>query len=143
MGIKDNYWKKYISKEERFADLVNGYVGMTTITGENLESLDNEGFIKMNSGETKKQLVHDVIKKASISGLYSIWAIENQENINYKMIFRNIGYTLESYERQLEELGNHHKKNKDLRGDEYISGIKKDDIVYPVIVIVVYFGEKI
>lgn len=83
-----------------------------------------------------------MIKLAKISDLYCIIGIEAQENIHYKMVTRSIGYTLEAYERQLEEISREYADRKELRGDEFLSGMRKEDFISPSIILVVYFGEK-
>lgn len=43
----------------------------------------------------------------------------------------------------LEQIRKAHKRNGErLSDDEFLSGIKKEDAIYPVITVVIYYGEK-
>ena len=44
--------------------------------------------------------------------------------------------------RQVNEITEMHKKKKDLNGVEFLSGFSKEDKIYPVITLAVYFGAK-
>lgn len=58
------------------------------------------------------------------------------------MIIRCMAYELEEYERQIRELQKEHQMRGDLIAEEYLSGIKKEDKIIPVAVLLVYFGEE-
>lgn len=142
MGRKNTVWRKYIFVGERFADLVNGYSGEPLIDAEKLETLESFGIRTEEYAGRKREQEHDAIKLAMISGVYCIIGIEAQENIHYKMVTRSIGYALEAYERQLDEISSKYAACGGLRGDEFLSRMKKNDVIAPVIILVVYFGEE-
>ena len=58
------------------------------------------------------------------------------------MIIRCMAYELEEYERQIRELQKEHQMRGDLIAEEYLSGIKKEDKIIPVAVLLIYFGEE-
>lgn len=134
--------RKYLSKAERFADLWNGYCGRTLLIPDRLIDLEPHGIRKSGqSGELKEQ-EHDLLKRSCGGGTYGIYGVENQDGIDYRMVLRCLGYVLEAYERQMEDLRAEHKKAGDLTPKEYISGISKDDRIEPAAVLVVYFGDE-
>ncbi len=64
-------------------------------------------------------------------------------NIHYAMPIRNMLYDALSYAEQVEQIRRKHKRNGEkLFGDEFLSGMKKEDVIYPVITVVIYYGEK-
>lgn len=112
------------------------------IIPDELETLESFGIRTEKRTGKKKEQDHDVIKLARISDLYCIIGIEAQENIHYKMVTRSIGYALEALERQLEEISRRYEGKKELRGDEFLSGMRREDFISPSVILVVYFGEK-
>ncbi len=52
-------------------------------------------------------------------------------------------YELEEYGRQIRELQKEHQRKADLTAGEYLSGIKKEDTIISVSILLIYFGEQI
>lgn len=69
-------------------------------------------------------------------------AMENQDKIHYAMPIRVMTEDSGSYYEQWKKIARHHRKKKDLRGAEFLSGISKYEKLIPVITIVVYFGKE-
>lgn len=68
--------------------------------------------------------------------------MEGQEHIHYAMPMRVMGYDYAAYKKQYDDNAGKYKKAKGLLDDEFISRMKKTDKFIPVIIIVVYYGEK-
>ncbi len=74
---------------------------------------------------------------------YAILAVENQEGIHYAMPIRVMGYDYYTYNKQYREKKAEYKAKKEkLEGNEFISGIKRNDRFLPVITLVLYYGEE-
>ena len=59
------------------------------------------------------------------------------------MPVRNMLYDAMQYEKQVRELGKKHRREHDTgTNEEYLSGIKKEDRLIPVITLVINFGDK-
>lgn len=142
MKHRDMKVRCFLSREERVADLLNVYLGENLIEPEDIQSLDTFGFVRGDGGQKIREMEHDVLKLVKYKDRYIIVGLEGQDHIHYQMVFRNISYTMEGYRRQLDKIKEKHRADKDLKGDEYLSGIGKNDYVYPVIILVVYFGQK-
>lgn len=70
-----------------------------------------------------------------------ILAVENQNYIDYRMVLRNMLSESVGYRKQWRRKKRAHEEAKDLKdGDEYLSGMKKDEKFAPIITLVVYFG---
>ncbi len=57
------------------------------------------------------------------------------------MPLRQLLYDVLKYESQRAELERQHRERKDLRGNEYLSGMAKADRLIPVVTLVVYWGS--
>ena len=72
-----------------------------------------------------------------------ILACENQDEIHYGMPVRGMLYDAISYTEQIRELQKIHRAKKDLRGSaEFLSGMKKEELLSPVVSVVFYYGEE-
>ncbi len=144
MAGHDIVIKKYMEDKERFSDLMNGslFHGKQIVKEEHLKQIKGESSIHlMDKNEKRKSVIRyrDVVMKTD----YVIFAIENQMNIHYAMPIRTMLYDALSYADQVEKIRKEHKRKGDkLSDDEFLSGMKKEDIIYPVITVVVYYGEK-
>ena len=145
----DSGEKEYWRGKEEFADLFNAYLfdGEQVIIADELEEQDTDVSEVLEIGEIKESIkgARDVIKIAKrFRGVeFAILAIENQEGIHYAMPIRVMGYDHYTYNKQYQEKKSYYKKNKvNLQGDEFISGIKKNDRFLPVITLVLHYGEE-
>lgn len=166
MGQPDYSAKDYISDADIFADAVNYYLygGEKVIDPEALEPVDsalllnvfNESWVGMekqprsNRRQRSSKFIHrlrDAVHKASVMKddhcAYVIMGIEAQTNIHYAMAVRNIVYDGLQYAQQVEGLRSMHKSKGDLvKSDEFLSGMRKEDRLLPVITICLYFGTE-
>lgn len=142
MKQKDVLLSRYLSDNRRYADLWNGFFREDFIEADALEVMNPVGVQKNGSGTRVKKLEHDLMKKHKRRGCVCILGVENQEAIDYRMVIRSIGYGLEACQRQVEDIQAIHIEKGDCRGDEYISKMKKEDILQPVAILILYFGKK-
>ena len=77
-------------------------------------------------------------------GAYSlILAGESQTGVHYAMPVRNMLYDALEYTKQIEALAYGHKMSGEkLAGDEFLSGIRREDKLVPVVTAVLYFGDR-
>ena len=73
---------------------------------------------------------------------FVILGMEGQEHIHYAMPMRVMGYDYAAYQKQYVDNAAKYKTAKSLTEEEYLSKMKKDDRLVPVITVVVYYGEK-
>lgn len=82
-------------------------------------------------------------KKSTVYGVeFVILGMEGQEHIHYAMPMRVMGYDYAAYQKQYVDNAAKYKTAKSLTEEEYLSKMKKDDRLVPVITVVVYYGEK-
>ena len=141
--------KKYIGQNDRFADLCNYYLfdGRQVIRPEDLKEKDvtELGALFTAKGLATVERIRDVLKTCAIKTAegvtYLIIGVENQSDVHYAMVIRNMVQDALNYAAQVEKLAKEHKMRKDLTGDEFLSGISKEDKLAPVITITVYWNS--
>lgn len=154
MSEKDGQAKKFLEANERFADAFNYFMydGEQVIRPEDLEERDTTELltvygIDLNgniNGKTQQRwrdlLKHAIIKK--INGhCYVLFGIENQSEIHYAMVVRNMISDALNYGSQITEIARKHRVCKDTESRaEFLSGFKKDDKLVPVITLTIYWG---
>jgi len=152
MAEKDTVTKEYMQDAEKFADAFNFllYDGEQIIKPEHLKPLDTAAIALPYGDDSKSvpiQKYRDVLKMATAmedeNATYLILGIENQSDIHYAMPVRNMLYDALQYSSQISEISKAHKKNRDATsGDEFLSGIHKEDRILPVVTLTIYFGAK-
>ena len=144
--VLKNYW----SDNERFADFFNAVLfdGRQILKPEELEDIDtDESYIyeHQNNAESIKTFRDNIkiCKKAKTYGVELIMlGMESQENINYAMPLRVMGYDYGTYKKQYELNAGKYSPSSYDNADEYLSRMKKTDKFIPVVTVVVYYGEK-
>ena len=129
---KDSLAKEYISDNAIFVDLINFYFfdGEKKVIDSDLKELDTTSVVTLKE---KKQIqrYRDLVKEACIkedsNNTYIIFGIENQSEIDNKMVFRCMIYDALSYLKQLDNIEKPNKNDK----------IK----LKPVITLVLYLGN--
>ena len=144
--VLKNYWRD----NAHFADFFNAVLfdGRQIIKPDELESEDTEvSFISEHKERLETiEVSRDVVKIHKRSAMQGVELVllgmEAQEHIHYAMPMRVMGYDYSAYRRQYSANAQKHRENKDLQGDEYLSGMGREDKFIPIITVVVYYGEK-
>lgn len=143
MGKKDAQTVEYLSESKYFADMFNAalFCGEEVIKESELLETDKE---RKNTTAIKgAEVRHDNVKKWMNGTNLAILVIEDQSNVDYHMVIRNLYADGLHYHNQWKKMQSRHRKEKDLKkSHEFISGMKKDEKFQPVVNLVVYFGEE-
>ena len=152
MAAQDTVTKQYVSEAEVFADAFNYlmYGGEQVIRPENLTDMDTTQYALPYDEKGHPEFVQkyrDTLKtlavKTDSTCTYLVLGIENQSNVHYAMPVRNMLYDAMQYEKQVRELSRVHRRERDTgTHEEYLSGMKKDDRLIPVVTLVINFGGK-
>ena len=142
--------KAFMLDPSRFADAINYYIydGKQVVNSEDLKPTDTTAiaFPYGDNAIEPIQKFRDVLKKWVVKtdgkGIYAIFGIENQSEVSYVMVVRNMLYDAIGYDEQIRNARKSYKKKKGLTNAERLSGFKKTDKLIPVITIVIYFGSK-
>ncbi|MBE5927279.1 MAG: transposase [Lachnospiraceae bacterium] len=139
-----------MKQNDKFADVCNYYLfdGKMVIKEDELEERDitELGIIEgRNSKFASIQKLRDILKrcvvKSSKGVTYMIIGIENQTDVNYAMVIRNMLYDALNYASQVEGYVKGHREKKDLEGAEFLSGLTKEDKLMPVVTITIYWNS--
>ena len=148
MGQKNNALCSYLSDPVIFADFINGSIhnGEKVVSPGQLSERETVTCQKEGTGHLptrKPQYVErrrDVLKAVFHDDCYIVIGIEAQDRVDYAMPVRCMEYDVTEYKRQLTELKNNRKEK--LPGEEFFSGMAKDEKLNPVTTIVFYHGEN-
>ena len=156
MGKMDTVTKAYMRKNNIFADAFNYliYEGKTVVEPERLREVDTTEialpFGPQENGQSNDlvQKYRDILKSAVVmqedEAAYILLGIENQTDIHYAMPVRNMIYDALQYGKQVADTAANHRKNdKSFRkctSGEYLSGFYKEDVLKPVVMLVIHFG---
>lgn len=141
--VLKEYWKDNV----RFADFFNAVLfnGKQLIDPDELSDADTEsGFIIENKNYASSvSAARDNIKVWKRFGIsLALLGMENQDSVHYGMPVRIMGYDYSAYKKQCDAIAAKNKKQGVKISGEYLSGIKKTDRIYPVITVVVYYGQE-
>ena len=146
MGRIDDAALAFFSVPERFADVMNFrfFDGKNVIKPEELHAADSvmAGRQRRRSGDTQGRVIVD--KTMLWRDRYlRILIQEYQAFIDYGMLFRSMFSEALAYHRQYKDRQREHKRMRDLKtGDEFLSGIKRDDRFAPVITLVINLSGR-
>lgn len=158
MGKVDTVTKAYMRKNNIFADAFNYliYEGKPVVDPKKLRELDTTeialpfGSQEKENGQSNDlvQKYRDILKSAVVMQedevAYILLGIENQTDIHYAMPVRNMIYDALQYGKQVADTAaNHRKSDKSFRkrtSGEYLSGFYKEDVLKPVVTLVIHFG---
>ena len=166
MGVMDTEGKQYLSNPVFFADAFNYllYDGKPVINPDDLEELDTTELTVPygNNARVPVQKYRDLLKmwNAMMDGraIYVILGSELQDKVHYGMPVKDGLYDMLGYSKQIAEIKRSYEKEDEtkageitvdngivkikLTSEEFLSGLRKDDKLIPIITAVVYFGEK-
>ena len=146
MGAIDTEAKAYLSSPDKVADAFNYwmYGGKEVIQPKELRPLDTTAIALPYGNDTKKsiQKIRDVLKLYTAMTdnkvCYLVLGIEIQAAIHYAMPVRNMLYDAIGYVQQVSDLVAKNKADGiKLTGGEYLTGLRKEDRLMPIITLVI------
>ena len=148
MGNKtkaDIIFKDFWRVNERFADLFNTVIfkGKQVIQPEMLQEMDTDvsGVIEFKQYKETIARTRDVVKKSAYGIEFVVLGLESQKNIHYAMPLRTMLYDALGYLREYQDITRQRKNEKPSTQEEFLSKMRKEDRLHPIITIVIYYGE--
>ncbi len=143
----DVIFKEFWRQNERFADLFNTVIfqGKEIIRPENLSEMDTDvsGTIEMKDYKETLTRTRDVVKKIAYGVEFVVMGVENQEEVHYAMPLRTMIYDSLGYLKEYKEITHSRKIDGSLETKaEFLSKMKKEDRLHPVISLTIYYGER-
>ena len=148
MGKNDIYMKRWLSDKKRFADLMNGFLfgGKQVFSPQSLRFENKEQEIVLREPDGTEVAIHryrDITMVSDDGTRIVVLACENQEEIHYAMPVRGMLYDALSYAEQVRQIKKGRKEKKKLKGNaEFLSGLMKEDRLFPVVTVVFYYGGE-
>ena len=124
------------------ADVFNGVLfdGRVVMKPEELETVDSV-ITYLPETENGKKVIADKICKWC-SRYVSVVVLENQSYVDYRMVLRVMEAEVMNYEKQRREQYQQNKQQGyEYRNDEYLSKMKKEQKLIPIITLVLYLGK--
>lgn len=146
MQEKDVVSIEYFEEPERFADLLNGYLfgGEQVVKPENVQERNRVIAQTRRNGQRLEGgfVIRDVVQEVGFGMQVVLVSLEEQSDIHYAMPIRVMNADAVIYQRQWNKRRKGHRKKRDLRGAEFLSGFAKTDKLIPSLTLVLYFGTK-
>lgn len=138
MGKKDSIGKIFFADRGRFAELLNIalYQGENIIRPENLRPVHRDYLSPLGKGEKSRDIfMEDVVQKV-------LYGLELEAESDYGMPERIFSYDACEWEQQIWKINKAHEANQE-KWDYKTrkSRMAKEDILYPVITVVLYLGS--
>lgn len=165
MGVIDTEGKKYLSDNEIFADAFNYlvYGGKQVIKAAELREIDTTEFAVPYGKNAKApvQKYRDILKLWNAmmddDAIYVILGAELQDKVHYGMPVKDGLYDMLGYSKQIDEIRRSYRKQGEetggeitaedgalkikLTSEEFLSGLRKEDKLIPIITAVIYLGD--
>ncbi|MBD5465092.1 MAG: transposase [Lachnospiraceae bacterium] len=145
---KDLLQKRYLSDNERYADLINGFLfaGSQIVTAEHLTELDSQTGFWGGSGflaksRKRRQKYRDLIRKAAFGMNFAVIGVESQTEVDYLMPLRVMSYDVGEYEQQAARSRKIVRRKKGISRAEFLSGFTKESRLKPCMTLVLFYGE--
>ena len=146
MGQKDISLARYFEDQDRYADLINGFLfkGKQIVAGEDIQEMDSRvtGVFKRLKNRFMVQKYRDCVRRVVFGADFAVIGLENQDRVHYGMPVRIMMEDAAGYDRQMRQIKRRHRNRRDLRGDEFLGGFAKADKVHPVATICIYYGKE-
>ena len=143
MGKLDVIAKSYMSRADRFADAFNYFLydGRQVVEADALHELDTTEIT------VPIQRLRDLLKSWKILTddkiIYVLLGVEIQGKIHYAMPVKNMLYDAMNYADQVKQQGHKNRSaNINISSAEFLSGVKKNDKLIPVVNLTIYFGPE-
>ena len=143
----DVCWKEYFRDNARYADVINGIgcAGQQLVHAEDLQEADSQTIVGnwlRIPRKSSRVRIRDMVRKVAFGVNFAIVGFENQEKVDFCMPLRCMVYDAGEYEKQAGKIRKKLRKQKELSAEEYLSGFRKNDRLYPVVTFVLYGGKE-
>lgn len=148
MGKKDLSLKTYLSDPVRYADIYNGSVfgGVQVLDASQLEEAGTV-VTKADDGVLLERICDIAMRQKADGGLFTLWILENQEEVDYSMSVRILLREALEYDRQVKALkrrneAEYRERQGEIPAGEYLYKVRKSDRIRPVGTLVIYWGSE-
>lgn len=119
MGQKDISLVRYFEDNDRYADLINGFIfdGDQIVSGDDIHELDSRetGLLTKFRKRIRFQKYRDAVRKVVFGLGFVVIGLENQDFIDFSMPVRIMLEDAAGYDKQLRQIRKRHRNRHDLR----------------------------
>lgn len=141
---------RYLSDNERYADLINGcqFAGAQVVAATDLSDVDTQvnatvgTSISTRKQKAEKTKYRDLIRKVAFGVNFAVIGIESQEEVHYLMPLRTMEYDVKEYRRQAGIIRKKVREGRNTTSAEFLSGFRKEDKLHPCVTLVLYYGDE-
>lgn len=121
------------------------FQGKEVLKPEALQEMDTDlsGIIRFKDYEESLVRTRDVVKKMAFGVEFAVLGIESQMKTHYAMPLRTLLYDGMGYLKEYQEIAHSRKTEGGMTEEEFLSGMRKEDRLHPIISIVVYYSENV
>ena len=143
MGKIDSVLNHFLRDNQVFSDILNLsiYQGRKVILPEGLEDGESVQYVENHLGNLRERR-NDVCKRYRNGCSYRIFCLENESKVSYIMPVRGMEYEAGRYREQIRKISRRHKKGDYQNWGELSSGFARDDKLFPVITLVLYWQRE-
>lgn len=145
MGRKEEPIIAYCEKPHNFADLLNGWMfgGRREISQEQIHSMNCRYTGRSGKGRSARYRTRyrDIIKQIDGANIRIIIGTELQSYIDYAMPVRIMDYDSMEYKNQTAAIRQRYREQNS--GSVFMSDMKKEDRLTPVLTLVLYLGTEV
>lgn len=141
MGKYDIAYKRLEEYDDVFSDIINGIIfdGSQVVKPDMLQDAPTEGIYQGNKSQFYINQ-RDTAKFDKAGQMEMVlYGLENQTEISNIMPIRTMGYDFVSYQRQINKLKDENSKKNT---SAFLKEIHRDQKLYPVVTLVLYFGME-
>ena len=148
MGRADVAARRYMADPARFADAFNYaiYGGEEVIVPNALTPLDSVSLEPGIGRRRNSERRRDGLKLWQAMGdgraAYALLGVEDQTAIHYGMPVRCMTYDAPAYGDQIDGIRRKRRAQEGMTGAEWLSGVRKEDRLLPVVTLVLHFGSE-
>ncbi|MBR3226765.1 MAG: hypothetical protein IKF78_15735 [Atopobiaceae bacterium] len=148
MGRADVAARRYMADPARFADAFNYaiYGGEEVIVPNALTPLDSVSLEPGIGRQRNSERRRDGLKLWQAMGdgraAYALLGVEDQTAIHYGMPVRCMTYDALAYGDQIDGIRRKRRAQEGMTGAEWLSGMRKEDRLLPVVTLVLHFGSE-
>ncbi|MCD8130091.1 MAG: Rpn family recombination-promoting nuclease/putative transposase [Lachnospiraceae bacterium] len=144
--VLKNYW----DGDDEFTDFFNAVLfdGDCVIHSLNDTERDTAAAVvlenkeKTSSFENFRDNIKIQLLSADSGAKPALFCLESQSYINYSMPVKVMGYNYGTYDKQLRKNSERYTGTDSLKGNEYLSSMRKEDRFMPVVTIVLYYNKE-
>lgn len=146
MGKRDVALARYFEDEDRYADLINGFVfsGEPVVAGRDV--LEKNILVTGVFGTFKNRLAvqkyRDVVKRVVFGMNFAVVGLEQQDLVHYAMPVRIMLEDAAGYDEQMRRIQKKNQKMSGSRRGEFLGRFRKGDRLHAVFTIVLYYDEE-